>query len=300
MYHTEQNKIGTTITNIQDMRAKIISLALLLSATGLFAQCKTDIKTETAVAAKEEMSVKGTTTEANDSTIEPKDSTATLKTDSVAQAAATVPQGEPYKGFVYVNTLIPDLVVDLRYFTTNNFMGMQVDGYEANVAILSKEAATALAKAADELREMGYVIKIYDGYRPQMAVDHFVRWAKTKDQRNKQDYYPTLSKPSLFPTYIARKSGHSKGSTIDMTICYKDTKEEVDMGGHFDYFGPPSHPSFTGKYPGGEVTQEHKKNRMMLREVMVRHGFKPYDSEWWHFTLKNEPYPGTYFKFKVK
>ena len=179
-------------------------------------------------------------------------------------------------------------------------MGEKADGYEANYAILSKEAATALSKAADELREKGYVVKIYDAYRPQKAVDHFVRWSKTSDQRNKKDYYPDLAKTSLFPTYIARKSGHSKGSTIDMTICYKDTKEEVDMGSHFDYFGQPSHPSFIGKYPGGEVTQQHKQNRMMLREVMVRHGFKPYDNEWWHFTLKNEPYPTTHFIFPVK
>ncbi len=216
------------------------------------------------------------------------------------QAVTVVPQGEPHKGFVYVKNIIPDLIEDLRYFTTNNFMGEKVDGYEANLVILSKEAATALSKAADELREKGYVIKIYDAYRPQKAVDHFVRWSKTDDQRNKKDYYPDLAKKSLFPQYIATKSGHTKGSTIDMTICYKDTQKEVDMGGHFDYFGPPSHPTFTGKYPGGEVTPQHKKNRLMLRELMIRHGFKPYNSEWWHFTLKNEPYPTTFFDFPVK
>ena len=217
-----------------------------------------------------------------------------------AKTVAAVPQGEPHPGFVYVQSLIPDLIVDLRYFTTNNFMGEKADGYEANVAILTKEAAQALAKAAAELREKGYVVKVFDAYRPQCAVDHFVRWSKTDDQRNKQDYYPTFEKTSLFPQYIALKSGHSRGSTIDMTICHRDTKEEVDMGGHFDYFGLPSHPSFTGKYPGGEVTKEHKQRRLKLRELMVRHGFNPYDSEWWHFTLKNEPYPKTYFEFHVK
>ncbi len=206
----------------------------------------------------------------------------------------------PHEGFVYVRTLIPDVIEDLRYFTTNNFMGMQVDGYEANRAILSREAATALQAAADELREQGYVIKIFDAYRPQKAVDHFVRWAKTKDQRNKKDYYPNIAKANLFPRYIATRSGHTKGSTIDMTICHKDTGEEVDMGQHFDYFGPASHPDFTGKYPGGVITPQHHQNRMLLRNIMIKHGFKPYDSEWWHFTLKNEPYPKTYFTFPVK
>ena len=277
------------------MRIKIITLTLLLSAAALLVQCRTKPATEqgSGVVSKTEVTK-------TDSTSEDEDSVAVLPNGNEPQAVTVVPQGEPHKGFVYVKNIIPDLIEDLRYFTTNNFMGEKVDGYEANLVILSKEAATALSKAADELREKGYVIKIYDAYRPQKAVDHFVRWSKTDDQRNKNDYYPDLAKTSLFPTYIARKSGHSKGSTIDMTICYKDTKEEVDMGSHFDYFGPPSHPSFIGKYPGGEVTQQHKQNRMMLREVMVRHGFKPYDNEWWHFTLKNEPYPTTYFIFPVK
>lgn len=213
-----------------------------------------------------------------------------------AQATATI----PHDGFVYVKTLIPDVVEDLRYATDNNFMGAKADGYEANCTILSEPAAKALKAAADEFREMGYVIKIYDAYRPQQAVNHFVRWAQTSDQKNKADYYPTLSKTKLFPTYIARKSGHSRGSTVDMTICHKDSGKEVDMGGHFDYFGPPSHPDFTGRYAGGNVTAEHQKNRMMLRRVMTRHGFKPYNNEWWHFTLIGEPYPQTYFDFPVK
>lgn len=201
---------------------------------------------------------------------------------------------------MYVKNIVPDVIEDLRYYTTNNFTGHRIDGYQANRAIFTREATTALKNAADELRSKGYIIKIYDAYRPQRAVDHFVRWSKTNDQRNKKDYYPTIAKSNLFPTYIAKKSGHTKGSTIDITICYKDTKQEVDMGGHFDYFGPPSHPLFVGEYPGGEVTQQHKKNRMLLREVMIRHGFKPYDNEWWHFTLKKEPYTTEYFDFPVK
>ena len=204
------------------------------------------------------------------------------------------------QGFVYVKNVIPDVIEDLRYNTTNNFMGERADGYQANRAILTTEAAQALKGAANQLRDMGYVIKIFDAYRPQSAVNHFLRWSKNNDERNKAYYYPTMSKRRLFGRYISRKSGHTRGSTIDMTICYASTGKEVDMGGHFDYFGPPSHPTFTGKYPGGEVTEEHKQRRMMLREVMVRHGFNPYDSEWWHFTLKNEPYPKTYFEFVVK
>ena len=205
----------------------------------------------------------------------------------------------PYAGFVYVKDLVPDLIEDLRYSTTNNFMGEPANGYKANRVILSRKAATALKAAADEFRKMGYVIKVYDAYRPQSAVDHFVRWSKTDDQRNKADYYPTLAKTSLFPRYIARKSGHSKGSTIDMTICYKETGEEVDMGSHFDYFGTASHTMFLGDYEGGKVTKEHQKNRLLLRNVMMKHGFKPYDNEWWHFTLKNEPFPQKWFNFPI-
>ncbi len=206
----------------------------------------------------------------------------------------------PHNGFVYVKDYIPDLIEDLRYFTTNNFMGARADGYEANRAILSKEAAVALKNVADDLREQGYVIKIFDAYRPQRAVSHFVRWSQTSDQKMKADYYPTLSKKKLFPTYVARRSGHSKGSTIDMTICYKDTKEEVDMGSHFDFFGPASHTMFMGSYSGGKVTEAHNKNRLMLQRAMTKHGFKPYKNEWWHFTLANEPFPSTWFDFPIK
>ena len=287
------------------MKTRMIYPALLLSVCVLFSQCraKSDVSSVQNVAGAVDVAAVDTVAAEKDTPVVvasvPEDTVAVAPVPEV-QAVNPVPQGEPHPGFVYLRSLIPDLIEELRYFTTNNFMGVKVDGYEANLAILSKEAATALASAADELREKGYVIKIFDAYRPQKAVDHFVRWSKTDDQRNKADYYPSLSKKSLFPTYVARRSGHSRGSTIDMTICYKDTKKEVDMGGHFDYFGPPSHPTFTGKYPGGEVTEEHKQRRMMLREVMVRHGFNPYDSEWWHFTLKNEPYPKTYFEFVVK
>lgn len=220
--------------------------------------------------------------------------------DTIEEISKTTSKSIPHKGFVYAKDYIPDLIEDLRYNTTNNFMGEPANGYKTNCVILTKEAAMALKSAADELRKMGYVIKVYDAYRPQSAVDHFVRWSKTSDHRNKAYYYPTLSKTSLFPRYIAKKSGHSKGSTIDMTICYKDTGKEVDMGSHFDFFGTPSHTTFLGSYAGGKVTKEHQKNRLLLRNVMIRHGFKPYDNEWWHFTLKNEPYPSQWFNFPVQ
>ena len=219
--------------------------------------------------------------------------------DSVDDAKKQTHRFEPHQGFVLIRDFVPDVIEDIRYYTTNNFMGQRADGYQANVAIISRQAALQLKAAADELRTMGYVIKIFDAYRPQSAVDHFVRWSKTRDQRNKADYYPDLEKSSLFPTYIAKKSGHTKGSTIDMTICYKDTKQEVDMGSHFDYFGQASHTMFLGKYNGGRVTKQHQANRLLLRNVMIKHGFKPYDNEWWHFTLKNQPYPDTYFNFPV-
>lgn len=205
----------------------------------------------------------------------------------------------PHEGFVLVRDCIPDVIEDMRYFTTNNFMGEKVDGYHANVAILSEQAAKQLKSAADEFREMGYVIKIYDAYRPQSAVNHFVSWAKTGSQKMKKEYYPTIEKNNLLSRYIASKSGHSKGSTIDLTICYKDTKEEVDMGSHFDYFGPPSHTSFMGPYHGGNVNETHNKNRMLLKKVMEKHGFTNYRNEWWHYTLNNQPYPNNYFDFPV-
>lgn len=209
---------------------------------------------------------------------------------------ATLPQG-----FVFLKDYVPDLIEDIRYSTSNNFMGKQVDGYESNCVIISEPAAKALKEVADEFRGMGYVIKVFDAYRPQRAVNHFVRWAKDPDdQRNKKDYYPTIEKVKLFPRYIASKSGHSKGSTLDMTICDKTSKAEVDMGSHFDYFGPPSHTMFVGTYSGGKVTKKHQENRLLLKRVMEKYHFKNYENEWWHFTLVNEPYPKTYFDFPVK
>ena len=240
---------------------------------------------------------------------------ATLQADDSSEAALindTIPDSSesqktqltyPHPGFVYVKDYVPDVVEDIRYSTDNNFMGAVVNGYKSNVAIITKEAAERLKEAADELRDDGYVIKIYDSYRPQKAVDHFVRWAKTSDQKKKANYYPDISKKNLFPRYIASKSGHSKGSTLDLTICDAMTKVEVDMGSHFDYFGPPSHTMFLGSYQEGnakkKVEKKHQENRLYLKRVMERHGFTNYANEWWHYTLKKEPYPKKYFDFDV-
>ncbi len=197
--------------------------------------------------------------------------------------------------FVLLGEAIPDAILEIRYYTTYNFVGARVDGYSEPVAFLTKEAAEALRAVSDELVQMGYRLKIYDAYRPQMAVDHFVRWANdTDDVKMKEYFYPELEKDVLFPLgYIYTRSGHSRGSTVDLTLFDMRTEKEVDMGGTFDYFGKLSHPDYR------EITEEQYNNRMILRNVMVKHGFVPLPEEWWHFTLENEPYPNTYFTFPV-
>ena len=200
-------------------------------------------------------------------------------------------------GFVVLSEVVPDIIQEIRYFSTYNFVGDRIAGYEQPVALMTIEAAQALKEVADELRERGYRLKIYDAYRPQMAVDNFVSWAENLgDTRMKKYFYPQVDKSRLFAEgYIAEHSGHSRGSTVDLTLFDMKTGKEVDMGGTFDYFGELSHPDYTGK-----LTKKQLKNRQLLREVMIKHGFKPLETEWWHFTLKNEPYPDTYFTFAVK
>ena len=198
-------------------------------------------------------------------------------------------------GFVLLSDAVPDAILEIRYYSTYNFIGDRIDGYEEPVALLTREAAAALKEVSDELVAKGYRLKIYDAYRPQMAVSHFMRWALDfEDTRMKEYFYPELEKDVLFPLgYIAEHSGHSRGSTVDLTLFDMTTEKEVDMGGTFDYFGELSHPDYTG------ITEEQYQNRMILREAMLAHGFKPLAEEWWHFTLENEPYPNTYFTFPV-
>jgi D-alanyl-D-alanine dipeptidase len=198
-------------------------------------------------------------------------------------------------GFVLLSDAVPDAILEIRYYSTYNFVGDRIDGYEEPLAFLTKEAAAALKNVSDELITKGYRLKIFDAYRPQKAVTHFMNWAlDEKDVRMKKYFYPELDKKVLFPQgYIAEHSGHSRGSTVDLTLFDMTTEKEVDMGGTFDYFGELSHPDYRN------ITEEQYRNRMLLREVMLKHGFKPLVEEWWHFTLANEPYPDTYFTFPI-
>ncbi len=211
-----------------------------------------------------------------------------------AEGQSTSP--DDASGFVSLAEAAPDVILEIRYYSTYNFVGERVDGYEEPCALMTKEAAEALNAAAAEAEEQGYRLKVYDAYRPQMAVDHFVRWAEDVDDTAMKPYfYPELDKSVLFDQgYIDAKSGHSRGSTIDLTLFDMDTGKEVDMGGTFDYFGELSHPDYVG-----DLTEEQIENRNTLRDIMVDNGFKPLDTEWWHFTLVDEPYPDTYFTFPV-
>ena len=219
---------------------------------------------------------------------------AILTISPVSAQRSTAPDDS--SGFVVLSEVVPDIIQEIRYFSTYNFVGDRIDGYEQPVALMTIEAANALKKVSDEVKVKGYRLKIYDAYRPQTAVDNFVRWAeKISDTRMKKYFYPKVDKTRLFDEgYIDAKSGHSRGSTVDLTLFDMKTGKEVDMGGTFDYFGELSHPDYKGK-----LTKQQIKNRMYLREVMTKHGFKPLETEWWHFTLKDEPYPDTYFTFAV-
>ncbi len=197
--------------------------------------------------------------------------------------------------FVSLEEAVPDAILEIRYFGTYNFVGKRIDGYLAPTALLTREAAESLKAVSDEAMQMGYRLKIYDAYRPQCAVDHFVRWAAdVADTTMRRYFYPDVDKSLLFEQdYIMEKSGHTRGSTVDLTLFDMTTEKEVDMGGTFDWFGNESHPDYRG------VTEEQFANRMILRKLMLRHGFKPLESEWWHFTLEKEPFPDTYFTFPV-
>lgn len=198
-------------------------------------------------------------------------------------------------GFVLLSDIVPSIVQEIRYFSTFNFVGDRIDGYEQPCAIITKEAARALKAISNRANVMGYRLKVFDAYRPAAAVRHFVLWGVDDlDQRMKPFFYPDLEKQELFRRgYIASQSSHSRGSTIDLTLLDMKTGKEVDMGSPFDYFSELSHPDCK------DVTKEQYENRMFLQDLMVRGGFVPIDCEWWHFTLGDEPYPDTYFDFPV-
>lgn len=223
--------------------------------------------------------------------------------------------------FVEIREVIPDAVMDIRYYTEHNFVGARVDGYEAPKCYLTRDAARALAKVQADLKPFGFGLKIYDCYRPQRAVDHFVRWAEDiEDTATKTEFYPTVAKKNLFRDgYIASKSSHSRGSTVDLSIvelpaddqpefvlgqteqkkCYLSAKERfpdnsIAMGTGFDCFHERSHPE------NPDLGARQRLNRLLLKTLMEKHGFEYYDKEWWHFTLQDEPYPQTYFDFVIR
>jgi D-alanyl-D-alanine dipeptidase len=223
-------------------------------------------------------------------------------------------------GFVDIRNVIPSVVMDIRYSGLHNFVGEKVDGYNTSKCFLTEKAAKALSKIQEELKEFSLSLKIYDCYRPQRAVNNFVRWAKDIDNiKTKEEFYPTVDKKNLFKDgYIAAKSGHSRGSTVDLTIVPVPVPEEeiytpgqilrpcflpmdkrfkdnsIDMGTGFDCFHELSHPG------NKQIASQPRVNRMLLKTLMEKHGFKNYDQEWWHFTLKNEPFPDTYFDFPIE
>lgn len=197
-------------------------------------------------------------------------------------------------GFAEISTVIDDAAYDIRYYSSNNFTGNRIQGYHAPRAYMTKEALTALSKAADDLRNQGYRLLIWDSYRPQKAVDNFVTWINDPKDPGDKTFYPNLQKQDLVKgNYVATKSSHTRGSTVDLTIIRKDGTA-VDMGGTFDLFSEISHPD----YP--KITEAQKQNRQILRDAMLKAGFKGIDSEWWHFTYKDEPYKDTYFDFDVE
>lgn len=199
------------------------------------------------------------------------------------------------EGFSYVKNIAPSIQKELRYCNHQNFVGVPVNGYEDDVLITSTKTAKALKKVQDELQKQELSLKIFDAYRPQTAVNHFLQWAKTaNDTLMKQEYYPKYNKRNLFRLgYISTKSGHSRGSSVDLTIIDKNGNE-LDMGSPYDFFGDISS-TYSSK-----ITKKQQQNRLLLRKVMMQHGFRPYSKEWWHFTLRNEPFPKTYFNFPVK
>ena len=241
-----------------------------------------------------------------------RDQMARAKAEFAAKSGYANVRTDDNSDFVNITEVVPDAILEIRYFSTYNFVGKRIDGYLEPTALLTRNAAQALKQVSDYVKAKGYRLKIFDAYRPQRAVDNFMQWAEDLNATEMKPYfYPELNKDVLIPDYIARKSGHTRGSTIDLTLFDMKTEKEVDMGCTFDWFGVESHPDFcgnpnTGKYTGGKskagrsITAKQFKNRMILREAMMRFGFKPLDTEWWHFTLKDEPYPNTYFTFPVK
>ncbi len=198
-------------------------------------------------------------------------------------------------GFVLLADYVPGIIQEIRYYSTYNFVGERIDGYEEPVALLTIEAARALKRVSNEMNAQGYRLKVFDAYRPATAVRHFMLWGiEDLDLRMKPYFYPDLEKQELFRQgYIASQSSHSRGSAVDLTLLDMKTGREVDMGSPFDLFSEASHPDSRA------VTDAQRENRMFLQSAMVRNGFKPINCEWWHFSLADEPYRDVYFDFPV-
>jgi zinc D-Ala-D-Ala dipeptidase len=209
-------------------------------------------------------------------------------------ATSATAQTRP-RAFVDASTVVPRLALEMRYAGAHNFVGRPIAGYEAPVCLLTRQAATALAAVQADLRRFDLGLKVFDCYRPARAVADFAAWARDlNDQAHRAEFYPDVDKSQLFALgYIAERSGHSRGSTVDLTVIDRATGAEIDMGSPFDLFSPRSWPE------SNTVCAAQRANRLMLQSVMRAHGFKPLQQEWWHFTLDHEPYARTYFDFPV-
>lgn len=198
-------------------------------------------------------------------------------------------------GFVYLDEAVPDVFWDAKYAGSDNFVGMPVNGYRANRVVGTEELAEALCRAGALAKGKGYSLFLWDAYRPQRAVDHFVAWcAAEEDGRTQKRHYPTLERAQLIPLgYIAGRSGHSRGSTVDLTLA-DEQGVPIDMGGIFDFMDESSH------HDSPSVGAFQSSNRRILREIMLLSGFADYVNEWWHYRLKDEPYPDRYFDFVIE
>lgn len=205
------------------------------------------------------------------------------------------PKELDHSRFVIVNDIIPDIITELRYYSSFNFVGEHIDGYEEPVALLTKDAAEKLLNVSNYFDKLGYRIKIWDSYRPKSAVDHFVRWSKNEtDDKMKKYFYPDLTKKEVFEKgFVSDHSEHSKGSTVDLTLINQTTGTDVDFGSCFDFFGEISHTNYS------KIDIEKQNMRKFLKNVMEENDFENIPEEWWHFTLKNQPFPDTMFNFPV-
>ena len=199
------------------------------------------------------------------------------------------------EGFVYALDAVPGCLEDAKYAGCDNFMGRPAAGYDAPRVVVSREVAEGLKRAGERFAQMGYTMLLYDGYRPQRAVDDFAAWGKdTQDQKRKAVHYPRIEKADMFRLgYVALRSGHSRGGAIDLTLVETATGRELDMDGYFDFMDP------TSGYGAEGVSEEGTRNRELLHRVMVESGFKGISGEWWHFIIQPEPYPDTYFDFPI-